>query len=138
MQEDKEPLFDTVDTLKNVLSVTAALMKNITPQKKNMENALRMGFTTATEMADYLAGVGLPFREAHEVAGKVVGFCEKRDMGLEEVPLEKLREFSPAFNADVFEALDVKSAADRKTSPGGTALVEIEKRLEELKGVYGG
>lgn len=137
MQEDKEPLFDTVDTLKNVLAVTAALMKNISPDKKNMENALRLGFTTATEMADYLTGRGLPFREAHEVAGKVVSFCEKKGMGLEEVPLEKLREFSPSFNADVFEAIDVKSSADRKTSPGGSALVEIEKRLKELERIHG-
>ncbi|MBI5187232.1 MAG: argininosuccinate lyase [Nitrospinae bacterium] len=137
MQEDKEPLFDTVDTLKNVLAVTTALMGNITPDKKNMENALRLGFTTATEMADYLAGRGLPFREAHEVAGKVVSFCEKRGMGLEEVPLEKLREFSPIFNADVFEAIDVRSSADRKTSPGGSALVEIEKRLKELERIHG-
>ncbi len=137
MQEDKEPLFDTVDTIKDVLSINIAMINNIKPEKENLEKALRLGYTTATEMADYLAGKGMPFREAHEVAGKAVSYCEKKGIGLEELSLEKLRDLSALFNKDVYKVFGVKQAADRKTSFGGTAKREIKKRLVELERTYG-
>jgi len=137
MQEDKEPVFDTVDTLKAVLPVFTALLKGIKPDKKNMETALCLGYTTATDMADYLVGRGLPFRDAHDAVGRVVSYCEKHRIGLEEAPLDKLREFSPLFDEDAYAMFGIDKSADRKTSFGGTALAEVDTRLRELLKIYG-
>lgn len=137
MQEDKEPLFDSVDTLKKVISVCAAMISHMKPVKENMEKALRLGFMTATEMADYLVGKGLSFRESHEITGKAVSWCEKKGIGLEKLSFEKLKELSPLFKKDVYDILETRGSVDRKKSPGGTAVSEINKRIKELEKVYG-
>src|SRR5256712_9785041 len=110
MQEDKEPFFDSVDTLEAVLGVLPLLLGSLTFHTDRMRAAAGEHYATATDLADYLVRKGLPFRQAHEIVGKIVQLALERGAGLEALPLEALRGFSPLIEADVRDPLTLKAS----------------------------
>ncbi len=129
MQEDKEALFDTVDTVKKCLLVYAPMLSTMRVNRAKMLLSAQSGFTNATDAADYLASRGLPFREAHAVVGKLVLYCEKEECALEEIPLSVLQEFSPIFAGDIYEYIAVEKCVDARRVPGGPAPEAVEKAI---------
>jgi len=121
MQEDKEPVFDTLDTVKGSLAITVEMLRNLKVRPDRARAALKAGFLLATELADYLASKGVPFRQAHEAAGRLVALAEARGCGLEDLDLETLRSVSPLFEEDVFQVLDPEASVARRTVLGGPA-----------------
>jgi argininosuccinate lyase len=137
-QEDKEPLFDTVDTLKGSLKVFADLIPAMTLNRDAMREAAKRGFSTATDLADYLVRRGIPFRDAHEVVGKAVRYGLDVGKDLAELTLEELRGFSSAVEADVLEVLTLEGSAAARDHLGGTAprqvLAAARRARERLSG----
>ena len=137
MQEDKQPLFDGVDTLKACIAIYAKLLPKLKIRKENMRQAATRGFLNATDLADYLVGRGMPFREAHGCVGRAVGFAYSLNKELDELPLEELKAFSPLIEADVFSRLSPEQVVNRRRSFGGiarqnvlSAIEAAEKRLD--------
>jgi argininosuccinate lyase len=137
MQEDKEPFFDSVDTLHAVLGVLPPLLGSLTFHTDRMRAAAGEHYATATDLADYLVRKGLPFRQAHEVVGKAVRHALERGVGLEALPLEALRGFSPLIEADVREALTVEASLRARAATGGTAPAAVQKALAEARALVG-
>ncbi|HRE53282.1 MAG TPA: argininosuccinate lyase [Candidatus Competibacter sp.] len=120
-QEDKEPLFDTVDTVMGCLRAFADMVPALRPKRDNMRQAARRGFATATDLADYLVRKGMAFRDAHEVVGQAVRLGVESHRDLAEMSLDELREFSPLIEADVFEVLSLEGSVAARDVLGGTA-----------------
>lgn len=120
-QEDKEPLFDCVDTLTGSLLAFADMLPNIIPNVDNMRAATMKGYATATDLADYLVKKGLPFRDAHEVVGKAVGLGVSKGMDLSELSLDELQSFSPLIECDVFDCLTLEGSLTARNHIGGTS-----------------
>lgn len=120
-QEDKEPLFDCVDTLTGSLIAFADMLPNITPNAQNMRTATMKGYATATDLADYLVKKGLPFRDAHEVVGKAVSLGVAKGVDLSELSLDELKAFSPLIGDDVFDCLTLEGSLNARNHIGGTA-----------------
>lgn len=133
LQEDKEPLFDAVDTAEGSLRAARVLAEGVRWRPERMAEALRGGFLTATELADYLARRGVPFREAHEQVGRAVMEAESRGAELWELPLEVIREACPAAGEDVFEVLSPEAACRSHDTPGGPAPGRVAEQLEEAR-----
>jgi argininosuccinate lyase len=133
MQEDKESLFDAADTVSHSLAVVAEMLKGVEFHKEAMRGAAGDGFITATDLADYLVRKGMPFRRAHEVVGKAVLRATELGCGLQDMPLAEYRKLSRQINRDVFQAISLESSVGRRRSYGGTAPVNLDKRLEFLK-----
>lgn len=133
MQEDKEPLFDTIDTVKSSVEVISELIKGMKFKKNNIEGSLKGGFMTATDIADYLAKKGMPFRKAHEVTGKIVAYAEKENKELDGLELEEYKTFSGLIKEDIFRCITVEGSVKSKTSYGGTANKNVEKMIRESK-----
>ena len=135
-QEDIEPLFDTVDTLKDTLRIFAEMMGGITVNASAMQAAARRGYATATDLADYLVKKGLPFRDAHEVVAHAVKTAQGLGLDLVDLPLETLQTFNPAVQADVFECLSLQGSLAARNTLGGTApqrvLAEIARHRTRL------
>lgn len=136
-QEDKEPLFNSVDTLKAAFEVLRAMVATATFDQKRMEQALEQGFATATEAADYLVRKGLTFREAHGIVGQVVRYCEKQGVGFAGLSLEEWRSFSKQFEADIPDVISPRGAVEAKTSPGGTATPRVQEQLAAARRLLG-
>ncbi|MBA3030981.1 MAG: argininosuccinate lyase [Desulfobacteraceae bacterium] len=137
-QEDKEPMFDTVDTLKACIDIYCQMMPEIKPNRKVMFAAATTGYLNATDLADYLATKGMPFREAHHCAGKAVAYAIDREKELEALGLDELKQFSNLIEEDIYQALEPLAGVNRRISPGGTATKNVlkavktaEKRLEK-------
>lgn len=128
-QEDKEPLFDTIDTVQGSLRAFADMMPAITCKKENMYNAAKQGFSTATDLADYLVRKGLPFRDAHEVVGKAVAHGVESEKDLSEMTLEELQQFSDMISDDVFEVLTLEGSVAARDHIGGTAPNQVKKAV---------
>lgn len=124
-QEDKEPLFDTVDTLKGSLRSFADMIPAIESRKEHMYEAARRGFSTATDLADYLVGQGVAFRDAHEIVGKAVGFGVEQGRDLSEMTLEELQGFGDMIKADVFDVLTLEGSVAARDHIGGTAPAQV-------------
>jgi argininosuccinate lyase len=133
MQEDKEGTFDAYDTLVGSLRVVEAMVRTWKVHSASMRRAAEGGFTNATDAADYLAKKGLPFREAHEVAGKLVRFCIENGKTLLELSLADYKKFSPLFENDILEALSLEAVVNRRTSRGGTAAKSVELQLQLIQ-----
>ncbi len=133
MQEDKEPLFDTADTVTLCLSVFAEMLKGVVIHKDTMRRAAEDGFITATDLADYLVRKGMPFREAHEIVGRAVLRATELGRGLGTMALAEYKQLTPLIGKDVFSAISVEASVGRRTSQGGTAPRNLNKRLEALK-----
>jgi argininosuccinate lyase len=126
-QEDKEPLFDAVDTLKDALAVFAGMVAGMAPVPRAMREALAEGHATATDLADYLVRKGVPFRDAHEVVARAVREAERLDTDLARLPLATLKRFSPQIGADVKQVLTVEGSLAARNHIGGTAPAQVRK-----------
>ncbi|MGG1574977.1 argininosuccinate lyase [Fictibacillus sp. NRS-1165] len=133
MQEDKEPLFDAVTTLRGSLSIFTGMLESLTVRKENMQKAVSSDFSNATELADYLVSKGIPFRESHEIVGKLVLNCIQKNIFLLDLPFEEYLAASPCFEQDVFEVLQAKTAVSRRNSAGGTGFEAVRAALETAK-----
>ncbi|MFV1951253.1 MAG: argininosuccinate lyase [Nitrospinota bacterium] len=133
MQEDKRPLFDTVDTVKASLNIYSRLLKEVKFKKDKMSNAASKGFTTATDMSDYLVKKGLPFRETHKIVGEIVKYCINKNKRFEDLSLKKMKEFSDLFEDDIFRYIKVENSINGKMSKGGTSGKEVLKRIAEIE-----
>jgi len=132
-QEDKEPLFDTVDTLAGSLRAFADMVPNLRTNAVNMLASTRKGFSTATDLADYLVGRGLPFRDAHEVVGRAVRLAAERGCDLAELPLADLQGFDARIGEDVYDLLTPAGSAAARDLPGGTAPAQVLLRVAEAR-----
>lgn len=143
MQEDKEALFDAIDTVKKCLLVFAPMLRTCRFQKENMAAGASGGFTNATDLADYLAGKGLPFRDAHAVVGQAVLYCIEQQKTLEELDLATFKTFSDQIEADVYEHLNIMNCVAKRSIPGGPAPDTVKKAqleaaqwLERMQNVH--
>jgi len=132
-QEDKEPLFDAVDTLTMTLTVFAGMVGGITVNAERMRAAAREGYATATDLADYLVKKGLPFREAHETVAQAVRFAESRHCDLADLALDELRQFSPLIEKDVFNALTLEGSLKSRSHIGGTAPARVKAAIAKAR-----
>ncbi|HCM06671.1 MAG TPA: argininosuccinate lyase [Oceanospirillales bacterium] len=124
-QEDKEPLFDTVDTLRDSIRAFADMAPHLLPNKPSMYEAARRGFSTATDLADYVVVKGIPFRDAHEIVGKAVAYGIETGKDLSEMTLEELQQFSDQITADVFDVLTLEGSVAARNHIGGTAPQQV-------------
>lgn len=137
MQEDKEGMFDTVHTLMGSLPIFEGMVRTMTVRTDSMDKAVHSDFSNATELADYLAAKGLPFREAHEVTGKLVFTCIQHGYYLKDLPLADLQEASPLIEEDIYEVLLPKTAVARRNSLGGTGFEQVHHQLGLAKQLIG-
>ncbi len=128
-QEDKEPLFDTVDTLKDTLRIFADMVAGITVKPEAMEKAALRGYATATDLADYMVKKGLPFRDAHEAVAHAVKAAMAHGVDLSELPLAVLQEFNPKIDKDVYDVLSLRGSLNARSTLGGTAPVQVRAQI---------
>ena len=128
-QEDKEPLFDTVDTLKDTLRIYADMVGCITVNAATMEHAALKGYATATDLADYLVKKGLPFRDAHETVAHAVKAAQGKGVDLSELPLAELQKFNATIESDVFECLSLRGSLNARNTLGGTAPAQVQAQI---------
>ena len=133
-QEDKEPLFDAVDTVTDTLRIFAEMMNGISARPENMRDALRQGFATATDLADYLTRKGLPFRDAHEAVGLAVRRAEELGVDLPQLSLAELQKFSPLVADDIFAILTVEGSLASRNHTGGTAPEQVRAAIARARG----
>lgn len=132
-QEDKEPLFDTADTLLVTLEIYADMMRGISVNKENMRQAASEGFATATDLADYLAKKGMPFRDAHEVVALAVRYAVDKKVELSDLPLATLQQFAPEISHDVYAVLTLEGSLNSRNHIGGTAPVQVKAAIARAK-----
>ena len=133
MQEDKEAVFDAVDTVKQCLGVFAPMVKTMTVKAENMSKAAQEGFINATDLADYLVKKGLPFRSAYKISGRIVAACIEQGCVLEEMPLSQYKTFSDCFEKDLYDAISLRTCVEKRISEGGTSLSSVEKQIAWVK-----
>ena len=133
MQEDKEPVFDAVDTVKNCLPVFAAMIESIQVNKERMKKACADGFLNATDCADYLVKKGLAFRDAYTVVGKLVNDCIAKNKSLESLSLEELQAHCPLFEADIFHAIALETCVAERKVPGGPAKESVNLQIASIQ-----
>ncbi|MDE2311105.1 MAG: argininosuccinate lyase, partial [Betaproteobacteria bacterium] len=132
-QEDKEPLFDTVDTLTQTLHIYADMMGGITVKPEAMRNAALQGYATATDLADYLVKKGLPFRDAHEAVALAVRFAEQRGCALSDLKLEELQQFSTLIADDIYQVLTLEGSLASRNHIGGTAPQQVAAAIARAR-----
>ena len=133
LQEDKEGMFDTVETITVAIDILAGMLNTMTVNDKHMAESTEKDFSNATELADYLATKGLPFREAHEIVGKLVLECTKAGYYLQDVPLERYQEVSDLIEEDIYETLKSHTAVERRHSLGGTGFDQVKWQIKEAQ-----
>lgn len=133
MQEDKEAVFDAVDTVKAVLSIFEQMLVTTKINREQMEKSAKKGYLTATDLVYYLVQRGVPFREAHKIVGRIVAYCEDSNMQLEYLSLPQLKQFSEAFSYDVTRILSSESSVAGKDVPGGTALKRVKEAIKHAR-----
>ncbi|MCY9372099.1 argininosuccinate lyase [Bacillus haynesii] len=133
LQEDKEGMFDTVKTVEGSLEIFAGMIKTMTVNKNMMKKATEQDFSNATELADYLAKKGMPFREAHEVVGKLVYTCIEKGIYLSGLPFEEFKKASGLFEEDVYIVLDPHHAVEKRMSEGGTGFKKVEEAIQKAQ-----
>jgi argininosuccinate lyase len=133
LQEDKQPVFTATDTLLAILPVIAGALRTISARPGRMRAAID-SFMMATDLADYLVGKGIPFRETHVMAGKAVRLAGEKNMGLEELPLEAYQALCPAFEADVYQVFDPMTSVEKRNAIGGTSPRSVKNQIKKIKG----
>jgi argininosuccinate lyase len=133
LQEDKEPLFDAVDTVKNCLAIFTEMLKHTEFNAGKMLRAARGGFSTATDIAEYLVGKGMPFRRAHEVVGKIVSYCLKKEKELDSLTLKEYQIFYKGFTADIKNIIKLDKAVNSRKHTGGTATTSVLMRIKDFE-----
>ena len=129
MQEDKEAIFDAVDTVKMCLKVFAGMIATLTANTANMMLAAQKGFINATDLADYLVKKGMPFRSAYKISGQLVALCISGNTVLEDLPLETYQNYSELFDADLYEAIDLVTCVEKRISKGGPSKASVEEQI---------
>jgi argininosuccinate lyase len=132
MQEDKLPAFDAGDTLKDSLNIFREMIATMKVEKDNMASAAKFGYMNATDAADYLVGKGIPFRDCHEIIGSLVLHCIEKECAIEDLSLAELQKFSPAFQDDIFDKINVKACIEAKKSKGSTSFERVREQLKNL------
>ena len=135
MQEDKEAIFDALDTVNLCITTLNPLVKTMTVLKDNMKKAAAKGFINATDCADYLVEKGIPFRDAYKITGSLVKYCIKNDTTLENLELEEFKEYSDKFEEDVYEAIDLINCVNKRNVVGGPAAEQVMKQIERVKNI---
>ena len=135
MQEDKEPVFDAIDTAKICLQVFAPMIREMKANEENMMHAAQKGFINATDLADYLTKKGMPFREAYKITGTIVSDCVKSGMVLENLPLEEYQKYSDMFEQDLYDAIDLINCVKRRNSEGGTSVESVEAQIQAVRNI---
>ena len=130
MQEDKEAVFDSVDTVRKCLEIFAPMISTMKVLKKNMYAAAQKGFINATDLADYLVKKGMPFRTAYKTVGTIVGYCIENGTVLEDLPVEKYKEFDSAFDEDLYGEISLESCVAKRISAGGTGTQSVKRQIE--------
>ncbi len=130
MQEDKESVFDALETVKNCLDVFTPMIETMKAIPENMKKAAGGGFINATDLADYLVKKGLPFRSAYKISGQIVAKCIEEGLVLETLPLEEYKKFSDLFEMDVFEDINLENCVNKRISKGGTSVSSVEEQIE--------
>ncbi|APG28802.1 argininosuccinate lyase [Syntrophotalea acetylenivorans] len=133
MQEDKEPLFDTLDTVKGSLKVFADMIAQLTVNADNMREAAARGFSTATDVADYVVRKGIPFRDAHEIVGKTVRYCIENDKDIPELTLEEFRSFSEHIEEDIYDYVTLDASVNSRRATGGTAREAVQREIARAR-----
>ena len=133
LQEDKEPLFDAIDTLKNSLGIFKEMISTMEIKKERMAEAVKLGYMNATDAADYLVRKGIPFRDCHEIIGRMVLSCIDRGIALEDMSLDEFRQFSQAFEEDIYEALSPANCINSKKSWGSTSFESVNRQFEKIR-----
>lgn len=133
MQEDKECVFDSIETVKMCLGVFTPMIETMTVIEKNMLSAAQGGFINATDLADYLVKKGLPFRSAYKISGEIVSYCIKNGLVLETMPLDAYKSFSPLFEEDVYNDISLITCVQKRISFGGTSVESVERQIEFAK-----
>ena len=133
MQEDKEGLFDGLETVINCLNVFIPMIKTMKVLKDNMLNASKKGFINATDLADYLTKKGVPFREAYKITGSIVADCIKKDCVLEDLTISEYKKYHPLFEDDLYKAIDLFNCMQKRSSQGGTGVSSVKVQLKNLK-----
>ena len=133
MQEDKESVFDAVDTVKMCLKVFIGMIATMNANTENMKKAAQKGFINATDLADYLVKKGLPFRSAYKISGKIVAECIANDKILEDVSIEEYKSHSELFEEDVYNEIDLVTCVEKRISEGGTSVASVEKQIKFVK-----
>ena len=133
MQEDKEAVFDAVETVKMCLKVFAPMLATMTAKPENMKKAAQGGFINATDLADYLVKKGMPFRSAYKISGQIVARCIAEGKVLETLPLESYREFSDLFENDLYADIDLLTCVEKRISEGGTSQASVEAQIAYVK-----
>lgn len=134
MQEDKEFVFDAIDTTKGCLALFTGMLRTMRFNKEVMENSAKNGFTNATDAADYLVNHGVAFRDAHGIVGQLVLYCIEKDIALDDMTLEEYKAISPVFEEDIYEAISLKTCVEKRLTigaPGKTAMEQVVKMNEE-------
>lgn len=129
LQEDKESFFDAVDTVNACLDVFLPMIASLKAKTENMLAAAKEGFINATDLADYLAKKGIPFREAYKLVGEIVRDAAQKGVTLEDIPLESYKTYSPVFEQDLYEEISLATCVSKRTSYGGTAVSSVEKQI---------
>ena len=132
MQEDKEGLFDSVDTVKMCLQVMAPMIGTMSINRENMRNAAARGFINATDLADYMVRKGMPFRTAYKIVGQIVAECTDKGLVLETLPLESYRAHSDLFDEDLFDAISLETCVSQRTSPGSVSAPSLDAQFAFL------
>ncbi|MEI5993873.1 argininosuccinate lyase [Candidatus Enterococcus mansonii] len=133
LQEDKEGMFDTSHTILTSLEIMAGMVETMKLNKETMEKSTEKDFSNATELADYLASKGIPFRQAHEIVGKLVLECTKKGIYLQDISLEDYQAITPLIESDIYQTLASKTAIERRHSYGGTGFDQVKKAIERSK-----
>ena len=133
MQEDKEAVFDAVDTVKMCLKVFAPMVQTMTAKPENMKKAAQGGFINATDLADYLVKKGLPFRSAYKISGQIVAKCIADGQVLETLPLDVYQTFSPLFGEDLYQDIDLTTCVEKRVSQGGTSAASVKSQIAYVK-----
>lgn len=133
LQEDKIPVFDAADTLKASISIFREMILTMQVKKDNMEKAAKYGYMNATDAADYLVSKGIPFRDCHEIIGKIVLYCIGKGIAIEDMSMEEFKSFSPEFDDDIYEKIDIRSCIKAKKSKGSTSFESVKKQLEDIE-----
>ena len=136
MQEDKEALFDSVDTIKACLPIFATMLSTSTVKVDNMKKAAEKGFINATDVADYLAKKGMPFRDAYKCSGQLVAVCISTNNTLNSLPIEEYKKISSLFENDIYETIDLKNCVEKRASQGGPSKKSVLNQIEEIKNIF--
>jgi argininosuccinate lyase len=133
MQEDKEPLFDTVDTVKSCLEVLGNMLPKIRFNKRNIKKSIKGGFLIATDIAEYLVYKGMPFRDAHGVTGRIVKYCIDEQKDPEDMGVNEFRKFSKIFDEDIKSFISIRASVNGKKSYGSTSGKLVRNRLKAIR-----